>query len=49
LGYCLGASLLYLIPLLALLAPGFAAVGATLIYLEGEARDAGRMTTGKPL
>ncbi len=34
LGYCLGASLLYLVPLMALLAPGFAAVGATLVYLD---------------
>jgi uncharacterized protein involved in cysteine biosynthesis len=36
LGYCLGASLLYLVPLMALIAPGFAAVGATLAYLDGD-------------
>jgi uncharacterized protein involved in cysteine biosynthesis len=36
LGYCLGAGLLYLVPLMALLAPGFAAVGATLVYLDGD-------------
>jgi uncharacterized protein involved in cysteine biosynthesis len=36
LGYCVGASLLYLVPLMALVAPGFAAVGATLAYLDGD-------------
>jgi uncharacterized protein involved in cysteine biosynthesis len=36
LGYCLGASVLYLVPLMALLAPGFAAVGATLAFLDGD-------------
>jgi uncharacterized protein involved in cysteine biosynthesis len=36
LGYCFGASLLYLVPLMALLAPGFAAVGATLAFLDGD-------------
>jgi uncharacterized protein involved in cysteine biosynthesis len=36
LGYCFGASLLYLVPLMALLAPGFAAVGATLVFLDGD-------------
>ena len=34
LGYCCGAVLLYLIPLAALSAPAFAAVGATLAYLS---------------
>ena len=33
LGYCFGAGLLYLVPLAALVAPAFAAVGATLAYL----------------
>ncbi len=36
LGYCVGASLLYLVPLMALLAPGFAAVGATLAFLDAD-------------
>jgi CysZ protein len=34
LGYCLGASVLYLVPLALLVAPAFAAVGATLAYLD---------------
>jgi len=34
LGYCLGATLLYLIPLAIVVAPSFAAVGATLDYLD---------------
>jgi uncharacterized protein involved in cysteine biosynthesis len=46
LGYCVGAGLLYLVPLMALLAPGFAAVGATLVYLEGERSNAERTSTG---
>ncbi len=33
LGYCLGASLLYAIPLAIVVAPSFGAVGATLAYL----------------
>jgi uncharacterized protein involved in cysteine biosynthesis len=46
LGYCVGASLLYFVPLMALLAPGFAAVGATLAYLDSEAGNAERTSTG---
>jgi uncharacterized protein involved in cysteine biosynthesis len=38
LGYCAGASALYLVPLAAIVAPSFAAVGATLVYLEGKPR-----------
>jgi uncharacterized protein involved in cysteine biosynthesis len=34
LGYCLGAAVLYLVPLALLVAPAFAAVGATLAYLD---------------
>jgi uncharacterized protein involved in cysteine biosynthesis len=34
LGYCLGATVLYLVPLALLVAPAFAAVGATLAYLD---------------
>jgi uncharacterized protein involved in cysteine biosynthesis len=34
LGYCLGASLLYLIPPAIVVAPAFAAVGATLAFLD---------------
>jgi uncharacterized protein involved in cysteine biosynthesis len=37
-GYCCGAGLLFFVPLAALVAPSFAAVGATLAYLEGEER-----------
>jgi uncharacterized protein involved in cysteine biosynthesis len=47
LGYCVGASVLYLVPLAALVAPAFAAVGATLAYLDSEThegRDAPRVT-----
>jgi uncharacterized protein involved in cysteine biosynthesis len=36
LGYCLGASLLYLFPLAVVVAPPFAAVGATLTFLAAE-------------
>lgn len=42
-GYCCGASLLYFVPLAALVAPSFSAVGATLAYLDTEvAPDARR-------
>jgi uncharacterized protein involved in cysteine biosynthesis len=34
LGYCVGASLLYLVPLAFVVAPSFAAVGATLAFLD---------------
>jgi uncharacterized protein involved in cysteine biosynthesis len=34
LGYCLGATVLYLVPLALLVAPAFAAVGATLAFLD---------------
>ncbi|HEY0709270.1 MAG TPA: EI24 domain-containing protein [Polyangia bacterium] len=33
-GYCCGAVLFYLVPLAAVVAPAFAAVGATLLYLD---------------
>jgi uncharacterized protein involved in cysteine biosynthesis len=46
-GYCLGASLLYLVPLAALVAPAFAAVGATLAYLDSET-DGVRDAPGRP-
>lgn len=36
LGYCLGAVFLYLVPLAIVVAPAFAAVGATLAYLDLE-------------
>jgi CysZ protein len=45
LGYCCGAVLLYLVPLAALCAPAFAAVGATLAFLETLETDAERTTT----
>jgi CysZ protein len=38
LGYGLGATLLYLVPLAFVVAPPFAAVGATLAFLEDDAR-----------
>jgi CysZ protein len=42
LGYGLGTYVLYLVPLAFLVAPPFAAVGATLAYLETESRTKGR-------
>lgn len=42
LGYGLGAYVLYLVPLAFLVAPPFAAAGATLAYLETESRASGR-------
>jgi uncharacterized protein involved in cysteine biosynthesis len=45
LGYCLGASLLYLVPLAALVAPAFAAVGATLAYLDTDVARPSRTAT----
>jgi CysZ protein len=47
LGYGLGSYVLYLVPLAFLVAPPFAAVGATLAYLEADTRAASR--TAKPL
>jgi uncharacterized protein involved in cysteine biosynthesis len=41
LGYCLGTGLLHLVPLMALLSPGFSAVGATLVYLESDRPERG--------
>jgi CysZ protein len=41
-GYGLGSYVLYLVPLAFLVAPPFAAVGATLAYLEADTRAAGR-------
>jgi len=46
LGYCLGAGLLYLVPLAILVAPAFAAVGATLAYLDTAPAD--HDSTGDP-
>ena len=40
LGYGLGSYVLYLVPLAFLVAPPFAAVGATLVYLETDSRRA---------
>lgn len=40
LGYCVGVTLLYLIPLAILVAPSFAAVGATLAYLQTDSHTA---------
>jgi uncharacterized protein involved in cysteine biosynthesis len=44
-GYGLGTTLLYLVPLAFLVAPPFAAVGATLAYLDAETRS---MAARKP-
>jgi CysZ protein len=46
LGFGAGSTLLYLIPFAFLVAPPFAAVGATLVFLEAEARSgkAGKLT-----
>jgi len=44
LGYGIGSYALYLVPLAFLVAPPFAAVGATLAYLETESRKAPRQT-----
>jgi CysZ protein len=40
LGYCVGATLLYLVPLAIVVAPAFAAVGATLAYLDTDTHTA---------
>ena len=40
LGYCVGATLLYLVPLAIVVAPAFAAVGATLAFLDSDAQTA---------
>jgi uncharacterized protein involved in cysteine biosynthesis len=45
-GYGLGAYVLYLVPLAFLVAPPFAAVGATLAYLEDDSRASARGTRG---
>jgi uncharacterized protein involved in cysteine biosynthesis len=42
LGFSIGATVFYLIPLAALVAPTFLAVGATLAYLDAEPREARR-------
>jgi CysZ protein len=42
LGYGLGSYVLYLVPLAFLVAPAFAATGATLAYLEADARGAAK-------
>jgi uncharacterized protein involved in cysteine biosynthesis len=50
-GYCCGAGLFYFVPLAGLLVPSFAAVGATLVFLDretfdGDGRSADRQLTG---
>ena len=47
-GYGLGAYVLYLIPFAFLVAPPFAAVGATLAFLEDEDRAANRKARKPP-
>jgi uncharacterized protein involved in cysteine biosynthesis len=53
LGYCVGATLLYLIPPALVVAPAFAAAGATLAFLDTDtdtapgARDAGVLAAQK--
>ena len=48
LGYGLGSYVLYLLPLAFLAAPPFAAVGATLAFLETDAKKTARRTTATP-
>ena len=47
-GYCCGAGLFYLIPLATLLAPSFAAVGATLLYLDHSEEESASRADGHP-
>jgi CysZ protein len=44
LGYCVGASLLYLIPPAIVVAPAFAAVGATLAFLDTDTAPGARVS-----
>jgi uncharacterized protein involved in cysteine biosynthesis len=46
-GYGLGATVFYLIPLALIVAPPFTAVGATLVFLETENRKAGNRKAAK--
>jgi len=46
-GYGLGATVFYLIPLALIVAPPFTAVGATLVYLETEGRRESRLEKRK--
>ena len=48
LGYGLGATLLYLVPLAFVVAPPFAAVGATLAFLDDETARARRQAAAGP-
>jgi CysZ protein len=48
LGFGLGATVLYLIPLAVFVAPPFVAAGATLIFLENEGNARGGRADGKP-
>jgi CysZ protein len=48
LGYGLGSYVLYLVPLAFLVAPPFAAVGATLAFLETDAKKTARRTIATP-
>jgi uncharacterized protein involved in cysteine biosynthesis len=45
-GFAIGATLLYLIPLALFVAPAFAAVGATLAFLDAESAEKTRPQTG---
>ncbi len=47
-GYGLGTTLLYLVPLAFVVAPPFAAIGATLAFLEDEARKQKRAAPASP-
>jgi uncharacterized protein involved in cysteine biosynthesis len=49
LGYGLGATVLYLVPLAFVVAPPFAAVGATLAFLDEETRKQKRSAAAVPL
>jgi uncharacterized protein involved in cysteine biosynthesis len=47
-GYGLGATVLYLVPMAFVVAPPFAAIGATLAFLEDEARKQKRPVPASP-
>jgi len=49
LGYCVGASLLYFVPPAIVIAPAFAAVGATLAYLDTDTSPGSRAAVAPPV
>jgi CysZ protein len=47
-GYGVGTTILYLVPLAMFVAPAFSAAGATLAYLDAEAKNASKAGPAKP-